>query len=219
MQTSKKAAQPIGGTVLMNGFRGAFVVFALSLAAGCSSMDGGHNDRPGGGLSRSEQSAIKIDSEPPGADVFAMGEKIGATPLVISFKEIFPSTYPKEKESYYGKVTFRKAGCSDLTRAVSTKLIVLRGELECESPKITEQESPKTASDADATAEQKRIKSKDLLDKEQSIVPANPERSRDAVDTGASAEQRLIRIKELLDKGLITEEEAKRARERVINGL
>jgi len=203
----------------MNGFRGALVLFALSLAAGCSSMDSGHDERAGDSLSPAEQSAIKIDSEPPGADVFAMGEKIGATPLVISFREIFPSTYPKEKESFYGKVTFRKAGCSDLTRTVSRKLIVLRGELECGGPKTTAQESSKSIPDADATADQRLTKSKDLSGKGQGTATSAPENSRSTSDGGASAEQRLIRIKELLDKGLITEDEAKKARERVINDL
>jgi len=130
--------------------------------------------------------AIKIESVPPGAEVFAMGEKIGLTPLAISPKEVFPTTYPKDKEPLYGKVTLRKSGCSDLTRTVSTKVmnVGLRVQLECGSPNS-----------------------------------APPEKSRDARGNGETAEQRLIRIKDLLDKGLITEEEAKKARERVVNDL
>lgn len=45
------------------------------------------------------------------------------------------------------------------------------------------------------------------------------ERPKDASDASARVEQKLITIKNLLEKGLIIEEEAKKARERVLNEL
>jgi len=130
--------------------------------------------------------SIRIESDPPGAEVFAMGERIGTTPLTIGPKDVFPNTYPKEKEFLYGKVTLKKAGCSDVTKTVSTKIVNvgLRAHLECGD-----------------------------------MNPALPQRSREASDTGETVEQRLVKIKDLLDKGLITEEEAKKARERILNDL
>ena len=191
---------PIGGEMRLICSRGVFVCFALSLAAGCSSTEGMHNARADDNVSHAEESVIKIDSEPSGADVFAMGQKIGTTPLTVNTKEVFPRTYPKEKESLYGKLTFKKEGCSDLTRSVSPKLIVLRGQLDCGTPKPVAQESSKGTSEV-------------------SVAPATQESSKGASGANATVEQRLTKIKDLLDKGLITEEEAKKARERVLNDL
>lgn len=170
-----------------NSPRSVPVLFTLLLAGGCSPMGGGSNDASNYYLPESAgNNPIKIESEPSGAEVFAMGEKIGITPLAISPKNVFPTTYPKEKEPLYGKVTLKKSGCSDLTKTVSTKIanVGLRAQLECGG-----------------------------------LNPAPPQRSRDTSVTSETAEQRLVKIKNLLDKGLITEEEAKKARERILNDL
>jgi len=42
---------------------------------------------------------------------------------------------------------------------------------------------------------------------------------KEVPDSSASVEQRLDKIKDLLDKGLITDDEAKKARERILNDL
>ncbi|MGA7749127.1 MAG: PEGA domain-containing protein [Gallionella sp.] len=159
----------------------AFALFGLLLAAGCSSMGSTGNLFPSAG-----DNPIKIESDPSGAAVYVMGEKIGMTPLNISRKDVFPNTYPKEKESLFGTVTLKKAGCSDFTRTVSPKLIDdgLRAQLDCGD-----------------------------------IKPASSEISREVPHISETIEQRLGKIKDLLNKGLITEEEAKKARERVLNDL
>lgn len=159
----------------------ALALFTLLLAAGCSSMDGANNFFPAAG-----NNPIKIESDPPGADVYVMGEKVGITPLKISHSDVFPNIYPKEKVSVYGRVTLKKAGCSDFTRTVNAEIsnAGLRAQLDC------------------------------------GVMNPSPSRtSGDAPRTSESAEQRLEKIKELLNKGLITEEEAKKAREHIINDL
>jgi len=173
----------------LNRLRPVLFVFASFLialiAGGCSSIDTGSGDSADFKAQKGPVGfTVKIESDPSGADVFAMGERIGMTPMVISSRDIFPSDYPKEKEIFYGKVTLKKTGCSDLTKTVDKKLLVMRAQLECGHPSSVGAEKPRIAPDA-----------------------------------GGSAEQRLTRIKELLDKGLITEDEAKRARERIINEL
>jgi len=150
-------------------------LFSLLLAAGCSSAGGAGNlfavagDKP-----------IKLESIPPGADVYVMGEKVGVTPLQISRDKVFPNLYPKEKESLYGRVTLRKAGCLDFTRTISTEIgnNGLHAQLDCG-------------------------------DKNPAAAPRNSE----------TVEQRLDKIKELQSKGLITEDEAKQARERILKEL
>jgi len=166
-----------------NGLKKTPALFGLLLAAGCSSTGSLGNLVQ---VQAAGNNPIRIESDPAGADVFVMGEKIGVTPLEINPNVVFPTTYPKEKESLYGKVTLKRAGCSDLTKDVDIKTtnVGLHAQLQCGD-----------------------------------IGPAPARTSREAPGASQSVEQRLQRIKDLLDKGLITEEEAKKARERVLNDL
>jgi hypothetical protein len=160
----------------------ALALSSLLLAAGCSSMSGTSNDM-GSFFPAAGNKLIKIESDPPGATVYVMGEDRGVTPAKISNTDVFPNIYPKEKESLYGKVTLKKAGCTDVTRAVNADMINygFRAKLDCG----------------------------DL----------NPTSSRNAPRSNETVEQRLEKIKDLLSKGLISEEEAKKAREHIINDL
>ncbi len=160
-------------------------VLALSIivfTAGCSSMNGNGM----GSLFSSAGNNLKIESDPPGATVYVMGENLSVTPLKVSNTDIFPNIYPREKESLYGKVILKKAGCADITRAVNADMINsgLRAKLDC--------------GDMD---------------------PASSKVSRNAPLVSETVEQRLDKIKDRLNKGLISEEEAKKARERIINDL
>ena len=159
-------------------------VFTLLLATGCSSIDS--ESKNAGSLFPSVADTIKIESEPSGAEVYVMGEKIGVTPFKIHPKDVFPITYQKEKESLYGKVTLKKAGCSDFTRSISTEIsnVGLQAQLECGD-----------------------------------LNPALARTSKDAPRINETIENRLDKIKDLLNKGLITDEEAKNARARVLNDL
>jgi hypothetical protein len=159
----------------------AIFLFNILLVAGCSSTGGGNNLFPS-----TADNLIKIESDPSGAEVYVMGEKLGMTPIKISQNDVFPNTYPKEKESVYGRITLKKAGCSDFTRTVSVEIrsVGLHAQLDCGD-----------------------------------IHPAASRTSRDAPRSIEPVEQRLGKIKGLLDKGLITEEEAKKAREHVLNDL
>jgi hypothetical protein len=159
----------------------AFVLFNLLLVAGCSSMGGTGNLFPAAG-----DNPIKIESDPSGAEVYVMGEKAGVTPLQISHKDVFPITYAKGKESVYGRITLKKAGCSDFTRTVSAEIsnAGLHAQLDCGD-----------------------------------MYPASSRTSREAPRNSETVEQRLDKIKDLLNKGLITEDEAKKAREHVLSDL
>lgn len=156
-------------------------IFNLLLVAGCSSMGGASNLFPS-----ASDNIIKIESDPSGAEVYVMGEKVGETPIKISQRDVFPNTYPKEKESMYGRVTLKKAGCTDFTRTVSVEIssVGLRAQLDCGD-----------------------------------MNPASSKTSKSAPLTNETVEQRLDKIRDLLNKGLITEDEAKKARERVLNDL
>lgn len=161
--------------MLLKRSRKALVLLNLMLAAGCTST--GDMFPPAG------NNPIKVESIPSSAEVYVMGEKVGLTPLEVSHTDVFPNTYPREKESMYGRITLKKEGCFDYTRTVS-------GEV-----------------------------SKSGLQAKLDCAQMNPALSSDASRSNQTVEQRLNKIKDLLDKGLITEEEAKKARERIINEL
>ena len=134
---------------------------------------------------------IKIESEPSGADIYVMGENVGVTPLQISHKDVFPNIYPKVKESVYGRVTLRKSGCADFTRTISGEISSngLHAKLDCKD------RSPS------------------------SPVTSSPIPSGVAPPFSETVEQRLGKIKDFLNKGLITEEEAKKTRARILDDL
>ncbi|HTN93066.1 MAG TPA: PEGA domain-containing protein [Gallionella sp.] len=155
--------------------RKVLALLNLMLVAGCSST--ADMFPPAG------NNPIEVESIPSGAEVYVMGEKVGLTPLEVSHMDVFPNTYPKEKESMYGRITLKKEGCFDYTRTVSGGVSKsgLQAKLDC--------------------------------------AQVNPAMSSDASRGNQTVEQRLDKIKDLLDKGLITEDEAKKARERILNEL
>lgn len=159
-----------------------FVLSTVVFAAGCSSMNG---NGMGGVFTGSGNNPIRIESDPPGATVYVMGEDHGVTPTKVSNTDVFPNIYPKEKLPLYGKVTLKKAGCTDVTRAISADIISsgLRVKLDCGD-----------------------------------LNPSSTV-SRNVPHSNETVEQRLDKIRDLLSKGLITEEEAKKAREHIINDL
>ncbi|MBI3479584.1 MAG: PEGA domain-containing protein [Nitrosomonadales bacterium] len=156
-------------------------LFGLLLVAGCTSTGGIGSLFPQAGVN-----PIKIESNPSGAEVYVMGEKIGVTPIDISTKKVFPNIYPVEKQSMYGRITLKKAGCTDFTRTISSEISNngLRAQLDCSDSK---QVSAKTSDETPRSS--------------------------------ATVEQRLDKIKELLNRGLITEEEAQKAREHILHDL
>lgn len=78
---------------------------------------------------------LRIDSDPAGAEVYSLGERIGVTPLEVAVTRVFPAVYPPEKEALYGRVVLRKPGCEERQVAVSTGAVAkgLRVKLECGS--------------------------------------------------------------------------------------
>ena len=132
---------------------------------------------------------IRIQSEPSGADVYVMGKKVGVTPLKISQNDVFPTNYSKDMQDLYGKVTLKKEGCSDYVKTVNTKIVNVG------------------------------LKAKlDCGQPAATMQGAAPQYAMPA-RISKTVEQRLEEIKDLQSKGLITDDEAKKAREHVLNDL
>ncbi len=137
--------------------------------------------------------SISVESDPAGAEVFVMGRNVGVTPLKLSAGDVFPSSYRPDQAALYGTVTLRHAGCEDYNKRVDTDAYSkgIKASLDCGN-------KPAQAAPATPTA------------------PATP----NAEDDGTSSiEARLRRVKELQDKGLITDDEARAARKRILEGL
>jgi len=92
----------------------------IALASGCAPMGA----TPG---------RVEVTSDPAGAEVYAMGSKVGVTPLTLDQHLIFPLTYPSEKQALYGVVELRKAGCADARQSVSTRALArgIHVKLDC----------------------------------------------------------------------------------------
>jgi hypothetical protein len=154
----------------------ALCAFSLSfvLIAGCSRA---------AGLTRADE--ISVVSNPPGADVYAAGKRIGVTPLVLRQQDVFPVVYPPEQQDAYGTLLLTKEGCRDHTVRVNNA-VIRKGvdvKLDCGQAELA---------------------------KPQAGVP------------GASPppiKERLLRLNELRDQGLITEEEYREIRGKILGEL
>lgn len=135
---------------------------------------------------------FQVESTPAGADVFVIGGKLGKTPLRLSERDIYPNWYPDDQAHLYGMVILRKAGCADYSKRLTLDDIGkgVQVQLDC-------------SQDA-APAEQ---------------VPPESAVSGQSIST-AIMQRRLRQLKvlqELLDDDLITEEEERTIRKRILN--
>lgn len=163
----------------------------IALASGCAPMGA----KPG---------RVDVTSDPAGAEVYAMGSKVGVTPLTLDQDVIFPLTYPSEKQALYGVVELRKAGCADARQRVSTRALArgIHVKLDCGTAARVETPAPRQAQPAPPAAPVN------------AHVPPTP-----AAKEKPGIELRLRQVQDLRDKGLITEQEAQEIRRRILDEL
>lgn len=163
----------------------------IALASGCASL-GAKPDR------------VDVTSDPAGAAVYAMGAKVGVTPLTLDQDTIFPLTYPRDKQALYGAVELRKAGCNSATQRVSTRAVVkgVHVKLDCGEAARTETSTPRQAQPS------------------QPPVSANGQaQTTPVMKEKPGIEMRLKQVQDLRDQGLITEQEAREIRQRILGEL
>ncbi len=151
----------------------------------------------GGRLVASSSGSTRVESVPAGAEVFAMGERLGTTPLDVEDARVFPVHYPRELAPVYGKIVLRHPGCEDLVRDLDLRAANegIVAQLACPG---AVGESP-AARAAPAATDAARSS------------PAPPEGARPR-----SAEERLAEIEALRSEGLLDEDEWRALRERVL---
>jgi hypothetical protein len=179
------------------------LLIATSLS-GCSGF--------GGDLLENRQQ-ITIDSEPQAASVYAEGVEIGMTPLAITPGEVFQARFTSGSGDsdgivvyrYVGTLSVKKPGCKPYSTQVNDNILSkdIYVKLECDPnyrPAEVQPASPAHASTSPAAS-----------------APETPE-SRSIQPTG-NAEERLQRIESLYKKGLLSEEEYRTLRQRVLDTL
>lgn len=138
---------------------------------------------------------IRIDSTPPGAEVYVITGKAGVTPVTITERDIYPNDYPDDREWMYGKVYIRKPGCTGFSKRLTVDDIDkgVHARLDCSTPA------------AEAAPE--------------SIAVPAPRRDVELDVDQASAARRLRQLRvlqELLDDGIISADEERALRRRLL---
>lgn len=143
-------------------------------------------------LTQGTPETIAVQST-PAATVVVMGQALGTTPMAVPVKAVFPSSYPPEQEALYGRIILKKEGCADYMTTVSGKVLSrgIKAELECGAPKTP------AAAPAQAT-------------EPPTSIPAAPVHS---------PSQRLRQLDDVYKQGLISDEEYRQLRQRILDTL
>ena len=143
---------------------------------------------------------LRIESDPPGAEVLLIGGKAGYTPLTVGERALYPNDYPDDRAHLYGTVTLRRAGCETVVHRVTLDDIArgLKVALDCAA--VADARGVSAASAAPA-------------------APTMPEVAREPAPAEAVSQRRLRQLQvlqELLDEGLISAAEEQRIRRRLL---
>jgi len=156
-------------------------LLAAILLGGCSGM-----------VVSEKTDRIKLLTDPAGATAYADGGELGTTPLAITPGEHFRSGFVGMSYRYYGKLSFKKAGCEPYSIEVNDAVLAkdVHAKLKCDP----DYRPPAAAAPTPATPAQ-------------------------AAPVSGTYTERLERIEDLRKKGLISDEEYKDLRKRILDKL
>ena len=146
------------------------------------------------GSSVKQEKPPSVTSNPSGADVFANLLELGKTPLRADLYEAFPAAWQNSIYQAQGVLVVKKDGCKDFTLKVSDFILSkpIHAELECSETTTSEKSTAAVSSP----------------------ITISPN-----VTTTGSTEKRLEQLEALHKKGVITEDEYKTTRERILSEL
>lgn len=156
-------------------------IFAATLLSACA----------GNSLAPQSSNRFSVNSQPEGASVYVMGERLGETPLELSSSQVFPVTYPSALQDKYGKVELKYPGCQPYEKAISGYVLAngMNARLDC--GQAAPEQTPAAAAAAPAQA------------------TANPD----------TIQERLRALKSIFEEGLITEDEYRAKRQLILQEL
>jgi hypothetical protein len=149
---------------------------------------------------------ITIDSEPHGANVYVADKPIGVTPLAVVLDDVFPMRWTgrtkKDEEGFafyrrLAKLTIKKDGCEPYSAQVTGQELTKDINITLKCDPNYKPETPAATTTAPVA------------------VPAAPA----AASLPSNVEQRLQNLEGLKQKGLITEEEYRVQRQRILGEL
>lgn len=143
---------------------------------------------------------LRIETDPPGAEVLLIGGKVGYTPLTINERALYPNDYRDDQAHLYGTVTLRRAGCETVVHSVTLDDLGrgLNVTLDCSTPSAV-RTAPAGSPEAPV-----------------SVASPAPAVSA-ATETASQRRLRQLRVlQELLDEGLIDSAEEQRIRRRLL---
>ena len=148
-----------------------------------------------GGLAPEGQPDITVDSDPSQATVMADGAELGVTPLTFNPSDVFRASFTGGGDGllayrYTGKLIVKKAGCKDSVTEVDDNILSKDMHIKLEcDPDYRPPAAPVVSAP-----------------KPRQVMPA-------------SAEERLQRMDALHKKGLISDDEYRQLRQRVLDTL
>jgi hypothetical protein len=150
--------------------------------------------------------SIKVDSQPRGATVYASGRDLGATPMSIVPDDVFPPRFVGGNYRAVGDLRIERAGCKPFNQSVNDRVLAkdISVKLECD-PAALVSEQPVAAPARPAAAPV--------------ASPMAPAPSQGAAVHGADIKQRLQTLESLRKDGLVTDQEYRTIRKRILDGL
>ena len=141
-----------------------------------------------------KESRPNVTSSPPGASIYANGLKLGVTPLKVDLFKVFPTSWSGWQLSATGVLAFRKAGCEEYTIKVNDAIISkpVHAKLKCDKHYVAPAAVPVHKPAVMMKAKKKKM---------------------------TKIEKRLSELERLYKKGVITQDEYKATRKRILNEL
>jgi len=184
-------------------YLGVAVLFGALLISGCDSLPSvpsiGSND------------TIEITTNPPGASVYANDKLLGVTPLTVKPSLAWDSGFVPGKDvgmvyQYKGTLTIKRPGCETYTTEVNDPMLYndISVDLKCDSnyrAKAVNTPSPVGGGTPSV-----------------STYPASASQTDYETPEEVMA-RRLRRLEGLRDRGLITDDEYRAVRQRILNEL
>jgi hypothetical protein len=150
------------------------------------------------GSSVKQKNLANVTSNPSGATVYANILELGKTPLRHNLFDAFPAGWQNSVYQAQGILIVKKEGCDDFTLKVTDHILrnPIHAELKCSETSKTKESMPVVKSGVTATVAP-------------TVTPTATQRG--------GTEKRLVELEALYKKGVITKDEYKTTRERILN--
>ena len=148
------------------------------------------------GLSEKQQNLPNVTSSPSGATVYANSLELGKTPLRHNLYDAFPAGWRNSIYQAQGVLVVKMDGCKDFTLKVDDSILSkpIHVDLKCSKVSNTKKSTPV-------------------------VTPTATPIETPIVTPPGRTEERLKELEALYKKGVVTKEEYKKTRERILNEL